>query len=163
MSIKAWFQRLRGRRNVEWEKCVSESLVRDWRHTEDPDSLPENEATPYDLMIEASRNGQQHSVVYTSHANGNFGAQIFAEINRGFPCLSVTNELYGDNILHIFFTPDGIAVVTERDNERSIPVPTDRYYPGARGFSLFYNNPVDAMPEAVMLEVSRPILQGGRV
>ena len=138
MGILSFFRR----RQKRWGKIIHQALVRDWRFMEN-ETVPEAESDRYRIKIEASQRDQQYFITCVNESKPYFGADIFIEINGGVPCLHISNVINGDNVLHLFFTDEGIAVVPEVDTERPIPVSTSRYYPGSQGFSPFYNNPAD--------------------
>lgn len=135
---------LRRRKNA-WGDRILEAVVRDWslETGQDPADTPESVKTPYRVAIEASKTRQQYVVSAASERNPEFGCELFFEVNRGVPCLHVTNRIGGDNVLHILFEESGIVVIPENDRDRPLPVLTDRYYPGSSGFSALYHNPVD--------------------
>jgi len=146
MSLLKLLRRLRRNR---WRKVILRAIVRDWRYYEDPQGLPDAEAGAYRLRVESTRQKHQTFISLESEKNPSFGAELFLEVNQGVPCLHASNAVNGDNVLHIFFTENGIVVVPEADDERPLAVLTSRYYPGSRGFSSLYHNPTEPAPEAV--------------
>jgi len=112
------------------------------------EEIPEAERRAYNLTVESTKTGHQHAIRVEAQDNPFFGADIFLEINRGVPVLHVTNSPGGDNLLHIFFTEDGISIVPEDPEAQALYERADRFYPNADGRSWLFGNEVESPAKA---------------
>lgn len=95
-------------------QCLHAGVMYDWRVGED--GLPANhpDASPYSVVIGRNQSSNQFYVdICPPNTKGNeLGGtpqmSLFVEINEGVPCVHMTNEIYGDQVLSVFFTPDGL-------------------------------------------------------
>lgn len=85
--------------------------------------LPEHHRTAYEVHVQ--RGGAQVTVdVTVPHAGpddveGTHQLGLTVEINQGRPCVHVTNAVYGDMLLSIFATKDGLLMRPEEGNVRT--------------------------------------------
>lgn len=142
MNLPKIFHQLIRHNKNGWGRIIHQASVRDWRFMGN-EGVPFTESDRYRMTIETSASAQQYAITCVSENEPQFGLDMYLEINRGVPCLHVSNAIGGDNVLHLFFTEDGIVVVPEVDTDRPVPFSTSHYYPGIRGFSSLYLNPAD--------------------
>lgn len=93
-----------------WDQVFSGSIS-DWEKEEGV--LEDGDARPdYDLSIK--RNGSQFIVDVTPKGStqetlaGKPQLSLFVEVNRGVPCVHVSNDLWGDQLLTIFGLSSGL-------------------------------------------------------
>lgn len=106
------------------EACVLDTTVYDWRVSdgETLSDLPEDHQQAYSLKV--VRMGHQLTVdVVPKHATddqlreGTLNQMgLFIEINDGRPCVHMSNFVLGDQVLSVFFTPDGLYLRPESDD-----------------------------------------------
>ena len=119
--------------------------VRDWR-IQCGESVPDHHGDYYDIEV-SPRDGASLDVCVTHRRYPAFGLSLIIEINHGVPCLHVTNDVMGDNVIHLFATQQGVAVVPEYPSGGMERQSTGFYYPGcADRDTLFYRHPVDEAP-----------------
>lgn len=90
----------------------------DWRlHGMDPAGIPEEHRTPYEVDIQ--REGYQLYVDVSlaheepSELEGTDQLSLFIEVNDGRPCVHISNDRYGDQVLTVFATKDGLYLRPE--------------------------------------------------
>lgn len=90
--------------------------IQDWRLAEgySKNELPPEDCDTYQLRV--TRNSNQFFVdialphTKVEELDGTPGLSLFIEINEGLPCVHVTNEVYGDQLLSIFGVAEGLVV-----------------------------------------------------
>lgn len=88
-----------------------EGFVQDWR-VKDKVDVPVAEQTVYEAKV--NRGGDQFYLDFAPpHRNpeeleGTPALSLVAEINEGLPCVHLSNNLYGDIVLTIFLTAEGL-------------------------------------------------------
>ena len=136
-----------------WLNCKPKGAVssfslknaRDWR-IQCGESVPARHADHYDIEVRP-RDGASLDICVSHRQFPEFGFGLIVEINHGVPCLHVSNDVMGDNVLHLFATQQGIAVVPEDPAMRMEHQATGLYYPGsADRCTMFYHYPVDSVP-----------------
>jgi len=96
-----------------------EGPAMDWRVSDGEriQDLPEHHRALYRLKVE--RGGHQAFVQVTLPHNdpedlkGTAQLGLFIEINQGRPCVHITNDVYGDQVLSVFTTEDGLLLRPE--------------------------------------------------
>lgn len=118
-----------------------DTFVYDWRLAERVglSEIPAAEANPYRITLESLTAGQQFILAVSDLSDPSFAAEILIEVNRGVPCLHVSNESNGDKTCHIFFTQKGVTVVSDDPIQKEVP---DPFYPNSSGSAVFYENPI---------------------
>ncbi|WP_419653085.1 hypothetical protein, partial [Thiolapillus sp.] len=147
--FKSFKKRIRNIFHCESKGVLSSFTLksaRDWRIQCD-ESVPPHHADYYDIEVHP-RDGASLDICVTHRQYPSFGMSLIVEINQGVPCIHVSNDVMGDNALHLFATQEGIAVAPDDpmiDMERQ---PTGLYYPGsADRNTLFYHYPIDDVPD----------------
>lgn len=91
------------------------------------DELPEGHRSQFEVKVQ--RHGQQLVLdVALPHVNpddlaGTDQLSLWVEINEGRPCVHVSNDLYGDMVLSLFATRDGLVVRPDESRIASDPPP----------------------------------------
>lgn len=120
---------------VNNDENVLSMTIRDWTIEQgecDPATAPETLCLPYRLKVTGHRGGGALCIEIAPEDGRETPAlEVMVEVNKGVPCLHIGNSLYGDNKIHVFSVPDGIAVVPDGD-ERPEWIATNRFYEGAR-------------------------------
>lgn len=88
----------------------------DWRVSEGtkPGELPEGHRGRFEVKVQ--RHGQQFLLeiarahVRPEDIEGTDQLSLWVEINEGRPCVHLTNEVYGDMLLSVFATRDGLVL-----------------------------------------------------
>jgi len=93
-------------------KPLYKALMNDWRKSECPDELPDEEDKQYDIEI-TKTSLDQYDFRITSCEDENVGMGLYIEINRGVPCIHITDNPLGDNMLHIYAKEQGIVIQKE--------------------------------------------------
>lgn len=96
------------------EHALYRGPLLDWRVMEGEDlaELPESHRTRYELDIK--RSGHQVYVdIAVPHASpdeleGTDQMSLFIEVNNGRPCVHISNDRYGDQVLTVLATRDGL-------------------------------------------------------
>ncbi len=96
------------------EHVLYQGPMLDWRVLEGEDlaDLPEHHRTAYALDIK--RSGHQVYVdIAVPHQepdelDGTDQMSLFIEVNNGRPCVHISNDRYGDQVLTVFATRDGL-------------------------------------------------------
>jgi hypothetical protein len=111
--------------------------LQDWAHMAG-ESVPVKHQDAYRIEAQA-RTGALDVTVQHGRAEW-FGMELVIEINRGVPCVHISNGIGGDHTLHIFATKDGIAVVPDDPHTEMEKQPSSLYYPGSidRNTLLFH-------------------------
>lgn len=113
----------------ESPKPVYRSQMLDWRIPEG-EEVEATERGRYTLNIEETAgDGNQLVLTITPEDKKNPGLEVLIEINRGVPCLHITNDIFGDTVLHLFSGKDGVAIVPEDAAQRPERFPVSRFYP----------------------------------
>lgn len=107
----------------EADRVVLNETVYDWRLAEGEDlaELPEEDRQPYQVRI--TRNTAQFfvdiSIPHTDpeDIDGTPCLSMFIEINEGKPCVHMTNDMYGDQLLSVFAIGEGLIV---RKNDSTV-------------------------------------------
>jgi hypothetical protein len=109
--------------------------LRDWTIEQgemDPATAPEALRLPYRVKVtRVSGNGGLCIEIAREDGRDSPAMEVMVEVNKGVPCLHVGNSIFGDNKIHVFAVPEGIAVVPDGD-ERPEWVRTSRFYDGCR-------------------------------
>ena len=115
---KALLEELEGRSGFQEETTEDLPLfagpMLDWRVCEGTDiqELPAHHQTLFN--VEVQRNGYQLYVDITPFGQaiddleGQPQLGLFIEINEGRPCVRITNAVYGDQVVSVTSTPDGL-------------------------------------------------------
>jgi len=122
-------------------RLINKQPVRDWRLSEvvREEDIPAEDRGTFELTHDADIKGQQHYMTIASKECPGFGADLVLEVNRGVPCLHITNDIAGDTVLHVYFTKDGITLVPEDPTVRPLYVRAERFYQGTVDAWLFPN------------------------
>lgn len=104
--------------NLEPGDCepatLLKGLARDWRVSEGELSEDEPEAEPFEVTVARSAPGDQFYVDFVrphhtgDQLEGTPQLSLFIEVNNGLPCVHMTNDSFGDQVLTVFFTKDGL-------------------------------------------------------
>lgn len=102
------------------EEVLFSGTVRDWeRETGDEGLSPMQKR---DFVADVKRNRSQFYVDISlphSHPDeieGTDQMSLFIEINDGLPCVHITNSIFGDQVLTIFATKDGLYLRPDSSN-----------------------------------------------
>lgn len=127
-------------------KTLLDTTIRDWSIAErsDQDLTPEQRHN-YQLKIEINEHTGQIALSLEDTAANGLGAELFIEINRGVPCVHVSDLIGGDNIAHLFVTRDGVVVLPDSDRTMMERIPSAAFYPGSRDTGVRFSDtePVD--------------------
>lgn len=109
------------------ENVVYEALAYDWRAVEGEDlaELPAHQQGGYDVKL-STHIGQQLTLDITpagvdllNEPKGKHPQMtLFVEINKGIPCVHISNDVFGDMVLSVFSTKDGLYLRPESNNDR---------------------------------------------
>lgn len=101
-------------------EVLANDTVYDWRFQDDGDqdsqSPDPEDRQPY--MLRITRDGDQFYVdIAVPHTKpdeteGTAGLSLFIEINDGKPCVHLTNDMYGDQLLSVYGVEEGVVVRT---------------------------------------------------
>jgi hypothetical protein len=98
----------------------------DWAVAENADSLPEHRRSAR-YVATVNRDGHQlYLDVAPAHEapediKGKPQMTLFVEVNEGLPCVHISNDRYGDQVLTVFMTEDGLYL---RPNANDLPIRT---------------------------------------
>lgn len=110
-------------RGAHCEGALFRGLARDWRVGEGSMSADDVQAKPYDVSITRNGSGDQFYIdvvrpgLSPDELEGTPQMGLFIEVNKGLPCVHATNDLFGDQVLTVFFTEDGLYLRSNKDRE----------------------------------------------
>lgn len=107
-------------------KWLFRGLVRDWRVVQAPEDIQEKDTEPFDVTVQLDANRQQLYVdfqrpgLHIDDLDDTVQATLFIEVNQGVPCVHLGNSIFGDQVLSVFFTEDGLYLRPERASDGPI-------------------------------------------
>lgn len=125
-------------------RLLFRQTMKDWMAEAEGDSAVSPDKQQHYIMevAQSMRPEKQSAITVTiTPENGDCrpAVMLFIEINQGLPCVHLSNEEYADNLLHIFSTREGFAVVPDNDHVRPEYIETARFYEACRDRnSLFF-------------------------
>lgn len=127
-------------------KTLLDTTIRDWSIGEMADQdLTLDQRHNYHFKIEFNEHTGQVVLSLEDMVSKGLGTELFIEINRGVPCIHISNLIGGDNVTHLFITKDGVTVLPDCDRTIMKLVSSARFYPGSRcvGTRFYDPEPVD--------------------
>lgn len=98
------------------DKIIIERRIQDWRCS-DPDckdTLSPLDEKAYRLQVADQGDGVSLTIAprhrHPDELANQHQLDVYADIQHGLPCVTITNQLYGDSLLSIFGTKDGLIL-----------------------------------------------------
>jgi hypothetical protein len=115
-EIKGLAERLLGPGKIEPEPQGAEILFKgqilDWERVAEEENLAEKQLRAFEVEVKQG-NSQISMDVYLPYKemdelDGTDQMSLVIEINQGLPCVHITNSMWGDQVLSVFATKDGL-------------------------------------------------------
>lgn len=118
-------------------RVLFRQIMRDWMaEAEGDNTVPPELRQRYTMEIIQSNRPDRESAITVAvtpeNGDGRPAFDLFIEINKGLPCVHISDEGFADNLLHVFATKEGVAVVPDNDQVYGEHIETGRFYEGSR-------------------------------